>query len=229
VLVDASARELLSGAGLDMRFLGTREQGDPDAMRVYPATVDRNLCSHCLACVKLCPSISWDSSKGQVVVNEVSCKGCGICGAICPAGAISQRQFGTAVIFEILDHIWDGNGGEPAVNSCSTCPMAVSSLHDDFMKEIPSGTVRVLCSGRAETIHVLETARAGIGGMLLIDCFRDVKQKERFERGERRIEQGARLLKTLGGRQVRVEAAKIRGRNMDELPAALGRFRRDPP
>lgn len=193
-------------------------------MRVFPVSVDKNLCSHCLACVKLCPSLSWDVSKSQIVVNEVSCKGCGICGSVCPAGAISQRQFGTAMVFDILDHLWGGDGERQEVESCSNCPVSVLSLGGGLGQEKRGNAVRILCSGRVEPIHVLESALAGVGGVLMVDCFRQVKQKGRFERGRKRLEQGARLLRTLGVEGARIEAAKINGQNMDELPAALIRL-----
>ncbi len=128
LFMDESANDAMKVTGVEVAVLKAATAPHPDSMKVHPATVDRNLCVHCLACVKLCPSISWDGAKGQVVVNEVSCKGCGICGSVCPACAISQRQFSTGMVFDVLDRLWSDSGNEHGIESCASCPIQAAGI-----------------------------------------------------------------------------------------------------
>ena len=224
VLLEEAAKRFFPATGVNVAVLRAKDTPHPDSMRVHPVSVDKNLCVHCLACIKLCPSLSWDYSKAQVVVNEVSCKGCGICGSVCPAEAISQRQYSMGMVFDILDHLWEKGGEEREVESCSMCPVEALGMAGITPPESGGKRVRVFCSGRVEPLHVVESAQMGFGGVLLIDCFHSVKEKDRFENAKMRIERGARLLRTLGVSSVRIEAAKINGATARELPSVLKRF-----
>ena len=221
---ESAARELMPEPGAAISVLEPKDYAGPDTMVVHPAVVDKDLCAHCLACIKLCPSLSWDMAKAQVVVNEVSCKGCGICGSVCPAGAISQRHFSAAMVFDALDSMWEegGNGGK--IYSCNTCPVEPLGLSRMKAPQVSGLPVRVICSGRVEPIHILETAKIGAQGLLMIDCFSNVKEKDRFERAARRLDAGARLLKTLGSPAMSVDKAQINSDNAGELPSVLERF-----
>ena len=222
--LDASAHELMPMPGIDTTLIRAKEETHPDSMRVHPVWVDKNLCVHCLACLKVCPTLSWDYDKGQVVVNDVSCKGCGVCGSVCPAGAISQRQFSTGMVFDILDTLWGGNGGRGEVQSCALCPVEALSLSTMVEAKHSDNEVRLLCSGRMEPLYVLESSRMGLRGVVMIDCFANVREKDRFERAKRRLEQGSVLLKTLGVEDFRVESVKINHENMQDLPKILKKF-----
>ena len=39
-----------------------------------------------------CPGLLWDRRKKKAVIDEVICAGCGVCAAICPAGAIGRQE-----------------------------------------------------------------------------------------------------------------------------------------
>jgi Pyruvate/2-oxoacid:ferredoxin oxidoreductase delta subunit/coenzyme F420-reducing hydrogenase delta subunit len=224
LLVEETAKALMPDAGLQVNLIEPADGGGPDTMRVHPATVDKALCAHCLACIKLCPSLTWDMEKARVVVNEVSCKGCGICGSVCPTGAISQRQFSPGMVLDALGRIWDGEGNGQEITSCGSCP--VEPLGARMAKKVePDGfPVRIICSGRAEPIQVLESLELGVLGILMVDCFSNVKQKDRFERGRKRLENGQKILRTLGSGSVQVEAANISSDNINELGRTLSKF-----
>ncbi|WP_457556723.1 4Fe-4S binding protein [Candidatus Harpocratesius sp.] len=57
------------------------------------AKIDYDLCTKCRACITACsPSaILWEN--GKPVVNEVGCKGCGICMPACPTHAIQVINY----------------------------------------------------------------------------------------------------------------------------------------
>jgi len=224
LLVEENAKALMPEAGLQIHVIEAADGGGPDTMRVHPATVDKALCAHCLACIKLCPSLTWDMEKARVIVNEVSCKGCGICGSVCPTGAISQRQFSAGMVLDALGRIWDGEGNGQEITSCGSCPVEPLGARMAKKVEFSGLPVRILCSGRAEPIQVLESLQLGVHGILMVDCFSNVKQKERFEKGRKRLESGQKLLRTLGSGSVQIEAANISSDNINELGRALSKF-----
>ena len=58
-------------------------------------------CCGCKSCIPLCPylAITFDEVKKKAVINEVLCKGCGVCAAACPSGSIRQNLFEDDEIF----------------------------------------------------------------------------------------------------------------------------------
>jgi heterodisulfide reductase subunit A len=50
-------------------------------------------CSQCQNCLRVCPFAAIDVVDGKVKVIPELCKGCGLCNAACPSGAIQQRGF----------------------------------------------------------------------------------------------------------------------------------------
>jgi 2-oxoacid:acceptor oxidoreductase delta subunit (pyruvate/2-ketoisovalerate family) len=47
-------------------------------------------CSYCDVCQLLCPdlAITRDAGTGRIAIDLAFCKGCGLCAAFCPRGAI---------------------------------------------------------------------------------------------------------------------------------------------
>jgi len=66
-----------------------RELRSP-APRTPKARVDRERCSKCLTCLRLCPYGAPSLEHGEVVVSVERCQGCGLCVAMCPAMAIEM-------------------------------------------------------------------------------------------------------------------------------------------
>jgi heterodisulfide reductase subunit A len=69
------------------------------------ATVDRERCSGCMLCVRVCPyeAISFDEKENVAQVNEVLCKGCGNCAACCPSAACFVQNFQDLQIMAEVD------------------------------------------------------------------------------------------------------------------------------
>lgn len=66
-----------------------------DEMKTSPtfAVVDPDLCSSCLACVRLCPfGAPFMNEDGVAEIVPAKCRGCGICPSECPARAITLRH-----------------------------------------------------------------------------------------------------------------------------------------
>jgi heterodisulfide reductase subunit A len=65
-------------------------EGATSCLPVY----NKNLCSGCEVCIKVCPfhAIKKDEND-EIVIIEALCKGCGVCGATCTNQAIVIRHF----------------------------------------------------------------------------------------------------------------------------------------
>jgi heterodisulfide reductase subunit A len=58
------------------------------------AVVDKEKCSSCLACVRICPyDAPFIDDKGKAEIRIADCQGCGICVSLCPSKAIDQRSW----------------------------------------------------------------------------------------------------------------------------------------
>ena len=56
--------------------------------------VDKEKCSACLACVRICPyDAPFIGEKGKAEIRIASCQGCGICVSLCPSKAIDQSNW----------------------------------------------------------------------------------------------------------------------------------------
>jgi heterodisulfide reductase subunit A len=69
------------------------------------ASIDRERCSGCMLCVRVCPyeAISFDEKEHVAQVNEVLCKGCGNCAACCPSAACFVQNFQDLQILAEVD------------------------------------------------------------------------------------------------------------------------------
>jgi heterodisulfide reductase subunit A len=60
-------------------------------------------CSQCQNCLRVCPFSAIDVVDGKVKVISELCKGCGLCNAACPSGAIQQRGFRDNQVLDMLN------------------------------------------------------------------------------------------------------------------------------
>lgn len=69
------------------------------------AEVRYSLCSLCEKCIEACPyGARWrDEDEGKIMVDELSCQGCGSCAAVCPNSASVLRGFRDQQIFSVID------------------------------------------------------------------------------------------------------------------------------
>ena len=73
-----------------VRFIVMKQSEDPAPMK-EKLVFDFAVCRHCdhPACLSACPAGAiYQREDGIVLVDEMSCIGCGACKTACPAGAI---------------------------------------------------------------------------------------------------------------------------------------------
>lgn len=51
------------------------------------AQIDKEACTGCGACMRVCRFGAIQQENGQYTVNEYACEGCGVCAHVCPSGA----------------------------------------------------------------------------------------------------------------------------------------------
>ncbi|MCU0580616.1 MAG: thiamine pyrophosphate-dependent enzyme, partial [Desulfobacterota bacterium] len=75
-----------------------RAGGYPYIPTVDPARCLGDSCGCHRFCSRVfrCPGLIWDAESGRARIDEVICVGCGVCGQICPRGAITLEQKGAA-------------------------------------------------------------------------------------------------------------------------------------
>jgi 2-oxoacid:acceptor oxidoreductase delta subunit (pyruvate/2-ketoisovalerate family) len=68
----------------------SREQAQEEARRCLGAFV----CTFCEVCQLICPDqcITRDEGSGEIRIDLDFCKGCGLCAAYCPKGALRMER-----------------------------------------------------------------------------------------------------------------------------------------
>ena len=86
-LISESIAQAQAAASRAMTFLSK----DEIKLSAITAKVDVEHCVKCLTCVRSCPFDvpKFDIEKGEIVIDEAMCHGCGVCASVCPRQAIS--------------------------------------------------------------------------------------------------------------------------------------------
>jgi coenzyme F420-reducing hydrogenase delta subunit/Pyruvate/2-oxoacid:ferredoxin oxidoreductase delta subunit len=173
-------------AGIEVQHLG------PEApfKRIMPTGVWESVCSDCIICEQTCPMLRFDREHKYMTVNQVACKGCGVCVPACPTGALQQPALRYGLAAAELAHAL-GKDISSAPNSCNEC---VATGGENVAPEGPA--VKVLCSGRFEPAMALEALNSGCQGVLVTGCLMEGVE---FRRNEPILGPKAELAKELMG------------------------------
>lgn len=135
--------------------------------RSFPVVVVEDLCGGCRVCESTCFCLSFDDQKGVMALNETACKGCGTCVAMCPANALQQKNPGVDMrLHNIL-----GIGLEESLPppTCNYCP--IRCVEPEKLEKPVNTVIRLICFGRVEPSHIIDSFNSGVDGVMVIGCF----------------------------------------------------------
>ncbi len=165
------------------------------------ASVDEDICVTCDACVVSCIFNAIEAASfGLPNIIEVNCKGCGVCAAECPMGAMQLKHFTDKQIVAAIEALFKpkktaslGDSFEPIILcfACQWCSYGAADLAGISRIQYPPNVriLRVPCSGRVDVLHVLKAFQNGADGVIITGCLigdchyidGNVKAKSRVE------------------------------------------------
>jgi len=165
------------------------------------AIVDKEVCVNCDACVVSCIFNAVDAEPfGLPSIVEANCKGCGVCAAECPMGAMQLVHFTDEQIVAAIEALFkpkkfasSSASFEPIVLcfACQWCSYGAADLAGVSRIQYPPNVriIRVPCSGRVDVLHVVKAFQNGADGVIVTGCHigdchyidGNVKAKDRVE------------------------------------------------
>jgi len=146
------------------------------------ATVDSDVCVNCDACVVSCIFNAVEALPfGLPNIIEANCKGCGVCAAECPMGAMQLRHFKDQQIVAAIEALLkpkkltsSAKSFEPIILcfACQWCSYAAADLAGVSRIQYPPNIriLRVPCSGRVDVLHVVKAFLNGADGVIITGC-----------------------------------------------------------
>ena len=146
------------------------------------ASVDKDICVNCDACVVSCIFNAIEALPfGLPNIIEANCKGCGVCAAECPMGAMQLKHFKDQQIVAAIEALLkpkklvsSGKSFESIILcfACQWCSYAAADLAGISRIQYPPNIriLRVPCSGRVDVLHVLKAFLNGADGVIITGC-----------------------------------------------------------
>jgi len=165
------------------------------------ASVDKETCVNCDACVVSCIFNAIEAEPfGSPHIIEANCKGCGVCAAECPMGAMQLVQFTDEQIVAAIEALFKPERSASSTENfrpkilcfaCQWCSYGAADLAGVSRIQYPPSIriLRVPCSGRVDTLHVLRAFQNGADGVIITGCHigdchyidGNIKAKDRVE------------------------------------------------
>ena len=187
--------------------------------------VDRDVCSGCAACARVCPYEAIgpapdedDPSRQTAHVDKTRCLHCGLCVATCPSGAITLEEVNEQ---EVLTRVSAGGwldqpgrlaGGPEPRCLAFVCQWSVRSdaawaRAERFGDQVR--LVRLPCSGRVDPAVILWALGKGVDGVLVIGCDDDECHYQRGTfAGRSKVYLLQEMLATMGYQSERVRFSR---------------------
>ena len=176
------------------------------------AVVDKEKCTCCEVCTRVCPYGAITASRDEKIpaeVNEAMCAGCGACAAECQFGAISIRHFDSKQYVAQIDATLEENPQDKViVFACNWCSYAAGDLAGISRLQYPPNArvIRTMCSGRVDEKFILHAFKLGAPMVLVSGChFADCHYIDANRWTQRRMDRLWNRLERLGIRPERLQ------------------------
>ncbi len=204
-------------------YAAASRAGIPMALRkikagAVKASVDKDICVNCDACVVSCIFNAVEAEPfGLPNIIEANCKGCGVCAAECPMGAMQLKHFTDQQIVAAIEALFEpkklavsSESFEPIVLcfACQWCSYGAADLAGVLRIQYPPNIriIRVPCSGRVDVLHILKAFRNGADGVIVTGCLiGDCHYIDGNVKAKDRVNVMKKSLKTLGINPERLE------------------------
>jgi coenzyme F420-reducing hydrogenase delta subunit/heterodisulfide reductase subunit C len=202
---------------------------------VQGTTVTNNeaLCIACGRCASVCKpeALTMDVENSRVLVDKVKCKGCGVCVAECPVGAMSQKQgFGVSrkeLSAKVESSLENTNRLPKVITFCcdwSLHPGLRLSRMEGGEAESTSNVLVTVCAGRIDPGLILDAFYQGAWGVLIACCPLDECEHDGNYRAQERCALVYRLLGILGIASPRLKLEHFATGEIQRLKSAVDSF-----
>lgn len=185
---------------------------DKLTVEAITAMVDKDKCTACGVCARVCPygAIRFDKEKKTPAeVIEAMCSGCGTCAAECRFGAISIRHFSDEALMAQTESAVAENAQERiVVFACNWCSYAGGDGAGTSRLQYPpnSRIIRTMCSGRVDEKFILRAFELGAPIVLVSGChFADCHYIDANRWTQRRVDKLWNRFEKLGIRPERLQ------------------------
>ncbi len=205
-------KDSVTQAGAAAARAGAVLSADMIKLEAATAVVDKEKCTCCEVCVRVCPYVAITASRKQKIpaeVTEAMCRGCGACAAECQFGAISIRHFDDEQYMAQTEAALEENPQDKViVFACNWCSYAASDLTGTSRVQYPPSAriIRTMCSGRVDEKFVLQAFKLGAPIVLVSGChFADCHYIDANRWTQRRMDRLWSRLERLGIRPERLQ------------------------
>lgn len=185
------------------------------------AQVDPDECAACLTCVRSCPfgvprigDGSGSEGNEVAVIDPAGCRGCGVCAGACPNNAIQIAHHGDPQIMNKVHALFDKplprEPYDPRIVAfiCTYCTYTAADMAGSLRMQYPANVrvVKLLCTGRVDTKHLLAAFEAGADAVMVSGCeLGDCHFLEGNNRAVQRVAQTKNILEAIGIEPERLE------------------------
>jgi heterodisulfide reductase subunit A len=129
-------------------------------------------CNLCEECIKVCPVGAIERTEDMVMINPVTCVGCGICVPKCPEATIDLNHSTEAQLIDQIRGISQG-GTEPKIIAFFEKDTAYASIDAAGQTRLSYSPniriIRIPSAGRISLKHILHAFAAGADGIMFIE------------------------------------------------------------